>query len=88
MFTAKKSSEVVHYGRGLWDFVKPYSRDWIYFRCPNGHLQVLETPEYRVGNNGTVYPEVVCKHSGKDCTFKDFVTLKDWDVLFKHGQGT
>jgi hypothetical protein len=84
MFFAKKSQEVTHYGRGLWDLVKPYSREFVYFRCPNGHLRVLETPEYKVGNNGTVYPEVKCDREG--CSFNEFVTLQDWDVLQKYGK--
>lgn len=88
MFIADKDGEIFKPGKtSCWALVKPYSQAFVWFRCPSGHLNNIECPPYHISNTkdslGSVTPEVECKHSGMGCDFKRFITLQNWEVLFK-----
>lgn len=64
----------------VWDYYNPQSRGAVFFRCPNGHLNIINCPPYRISTTpgivGTVHQKVSC--CGTGCKFVDFVTFVGW----------
>lgn len=59
-------------GLGTW-CVSPDVPDNILFKCPNGHIGILD---HDIADDGTVSPSVDCMTDG--CEFHAFIVLDDW----------
>lgn len=60
------------------DFAQKTDIQTAVLTCPNcGNAMSLK--EHTIAENGAVSPSVVCPE--KDCTFHEFVVLKEWTTL-------